>query len=225
MKKILALPAIALGLSGCATSTFSVVTEPLAADVFFRAPGEKEKKPLGKTPLTLPMSELRQTIGSAASGEYFPVIIEKPGFVTETYFVPLSGFGTMLTKVDVKLTASDRDQDEKVARQLIDRLFLAQRFAQTQQFERAQIELDRILADHPRFSRAMTMRGAIYFAQKNYPESLKWYEEALKVDPQLDDAVKMAARIREVSGGRAPAASQQAPVPAASGSPQGSSTP
>jgi tetratricopeptide (TPR) repeat protein len=202
------LVAVLCGLvSACATPTFSVKSDPLQADVFFQVPGTNEKKPIGKTPLTMPMAEFRQLIGAdVSSGQYFPITVEKQGYVTETFQIPASRFGTFVTELDVKMKESKLAQEEKTAKVTIDRLFLAQRFALTNQFERAQAELDKILADFPTLARALSMRASIFYAQKNYTESLKWYEEAIKADPQMDDAIKMAAKVRLLQSGRAPAA-------------------
>jgi tetratricopeptide (TPR) repeat protein len=159
------------------------------------------------------MTEFKQIIGPGVpSGQYLPITIEKPGFDSETVAIPASRFGTLITDVNIKLKAgTKREHEQNTAKMIIDRLFLAQKYALTQQFERAQAELDRILEDFPTFARAMSMRASIYYAQKNFPESLKWYELALKADPQMEDAVKVSAKIRALqSGDRAPAASSGA---------------
>lgn len=189
--------AFGLILSSCATPVFTVKSEPPQADVFFQPPGGGEKKQIGKTPLTMPMTELRQILGNdVVSGQYFPITIERQGFVPEVLQIPATKFGTLVTAVDVKLKEGQVEKEQKTAKMILDHLFLAQKFALAQQFERAQIELDKILADYPSFARAMSMRASIFFAQKNFNESLKWYEEALKADPTMDDAVKMASKVR-----------------------------
>jgi len=200
-------------LVACATHTFTVTSDPLAADVYFEvtSDGKVVKKPLGKTPINMPMSEVKSIIGSDVSaGQYFPVVIEKSGFETEKIAIPASRFGTLITDVNVKLKTTQseqRDKEQATAKVIIDRLFLAQKFALSQQFERAQAELDRILEDFPTFARAMSMRASIYYATKNLPESLKWYENALKADPQMEDAVRISAKIRALQNGdRIPAA-------------------
>jgi len=200
-------------LPACATSTFSVTTEPQQADVYFLSAGG-ERKVVGKTPLTLPMSEFRAILGNdVASGQYFPLVIEKQGFLSQTLALPASRFGTLVTALNVKLKPGNDALEEKTAKVVIDHLFLAQKYALTQQFERAHIEIDKVIATFPSFARALSMRASIYYAQKNWAESLKWYEEALKSDPQMDDAVKMTAKIRAIQSGRQPAADADALKP------------
>ena len=110
----------------------------------------------------------------------------------------------------MKLKQGEGPKEERLAKDVLDHLFLAQKLALSAQYERAQIEIDHILTDFPGFPRALSMRASIYFAQKNYTESLRWYEEALKSDPQMEDAVKMAAKVRVLAGGRVPASAPPA---------------
>lgn len=191
----------------CACSSiFTVKSDPLEAEVSYQSPKTGEKKPLGKTPLSMPSADLRKAIGDdIKSGEFFTVVVEKKGFATQSFSVPVAKFGTMVTALDVKLKPSTADKEANAAQDIINHLFLAQKLALSSQYERAQIELDKILAEYPTFPRALSMRASIFYAQKNYSESLKWYDEALKADPQMEDAVKMSAKVRALKEGRVPA--------------------
>lgn len=196
-----------IGLSGCSTATFVATSDPLAADVYYVVPKTGEKKSLGKTPLKIPAEDVKKAIQKDVSGgEYFAVRFEKQGYVPQTYMVPAGRFGTLVTSLEVKLKKGEGDKEAALAKSVLDRLFLAQKLALTNQYERAQVEIDRILADFPGFARAYSMRASIFLAQKNYTESLKWYEEAIKADPQMEEAVKMIAKIKDLqSGKRTPA--------------------
>ncbi len=192
--------------NGCAHK-FKVQSEPIEADVFFVNPKSQEKKLVGKTPLELPMSEVREKVGDEmVSGEFFTVSVEKAGHVTQTFLLPAAQFGTLVTELSVPLVQGTTPKEERFAKSVLDRLFLAQKFALSQQYERALIELDKILSDFPGFARALSMKASIYFAQKNFSESLKFYEQALLSDPQMEDAVKMVARVKAIQSGRDPAA-------------------
>jgi tetratricopeptide (TPR) repeat protein len=210
-----ALPLLLI-LGGCSfTSDFMVKSDPLQADIFVQNPKTGEKKPLGKTPLEIPSSDIRNLIGNdIGPGEYFNVIIEKQGYVSQSVTIPATRFGTMATQLDVKLKEGTDVKEQRLAADILNHLFVAQKLALQQQFERAQIELDKIIGPFPTFARALSMRASIYYAQKNYADSLKWYEEALKADPQMDDAIKMIAKVRTLQGIREPASATTAPPPA-----------
>lgn len=195
-----------LGNAACST-LFKVESDPVDAEVFVRGPDPaSERKQLGRTPLSMTTSELEKNLGAAVKpGEFFTVTVEKPGFESQSFNLPASQFGTTVTQLNVKMRANEAKKEMKNAKDIIEQLFLAQRFALSNQLERALIEVDKILEKFPDFARALSMKGSIYFAQKNYNESLKWYEEALKADPQLEETVKMAAKVRAALGGRVPA--------------------
>jgi tetratricopeptide (TPR) repeat protein len=209
MRSIVASVLIVLALTamGC-SSSFKVVSEPVDAEVFL-APDSKSKdrKSIGKTPLEIPKEDLAKSLPEGtAPGGFLTVIVAKPGFKEQSFTIPASSFGTSLTQLDVKLPEGKDDIELAHAEDLLNRLFLAQRLAVSLQFERAIIEVDRLLSQHPKFARALSMKGSIFLAQKKYDESLKWYEEALKADPQMEETVKLAAKVRELmSGGRKPA--------------------
>lgn len=182
------------------TTLFIANSNAPQSEVFYLNQKTGEKKSLGTTPLQLPMDEFRSKLGEEVlPGEFYKLKFEKKGYQSETYMVPATRYGTLTTKIEVTLIESKKDEEERIAKTLIDRLFMAQRLALLKEFERAQIELDKIITDHPTFVRALTMRASIYYAQGKPQESLKWYEEALKIDPQMEDVIKIAAKIKGIS--------------------------
>lgn len=188
---------ISVLLVGCVTPKFIVKSDPPDAQVLILVPEKDEKKTLGKTPLEQKTQDLRELIGKdLQAGDTMTVQIEKEGYQTESFMIPVTRYGTLVSSLEVKLKEDNSKMEEKNAKSLLNHLFLAQKFALEQQYERAHIELDKILEKFPNFPRALSMRGAIYYTQKNYPESLKWYEEAIKYDPQMEDIVKMVSKIR-----------------------------
>jgi len=191
--------------NGCA-STFVVKSDPLGSDVSFIDPKTGTQKNLGKTPLEMKTSAVKEAVGEAvASGEYFTVVISQKGYVTEKVSVPASRFGTLVTQLDVRLKKGENEKEARIAKDILDQLFLAQKFALTKEYDRAQVALDKVLNEFPEFPRALSLRASIYFMQKNLEESLKWYTKALAADPQMEDAVKMTVKIKELQGNRTPA--------------------
>lgn len=204
---------LALFLSGC-SSVMKVTADQTETSIYVQRDSLPERKLIGKTPLEVPPEEFIELIGGPANpGELIIFDFEKTGFIPERIQVPSQRFGMLVTEISAKLKpdvdAQKKQENLKTASDLINRLFLAQKFALSQQYERALMEIDRILEQYPTFARAISMKGSVYFAQKNYPESLKWYEEALKVDPQMDETIKMTAKVREMIAGRQPAGSKK----------------
>lgn len=183
-------------LSGCG-SALIVTSEPSSAKIFIRAQGGVDRVELGQTPLEMRTSELQEKAKiNSNSGEYRELIIEAEGFESQKLFLPPARFTTLETKIFAKLEPA-KPAETAVGEQMVQHLFNAQQFAQASDFEKAQVELDSALKVHPKFVRALSMRGTVYYLQGNFLESLKWFEKALEVDPQYQDAVKMIAAIRE----------------------------
>lgn len=189
------------------SSAFKVTSDPIDAEVAVLIGEKKERKVIGKTPLEIPTAELDKHIGDALKpGQFFTLQVSKTGFETQSFNLPSTNFGTTVTQIDAKLKAGETQNNLATAQELVKQLFLAQRFALSKQFERSLIELDRILLQYPNFARALSMKASVYYAQAKYDESLKYYEEALKADPQMEETVRLAAKVRELmSAGRKPA--------------------
>ncbi len=204
MKKLL-IPIFLVALSGC-SSVLRVKCDPLDADVYVVNLKSGEKKPLGKTPLDVPMSDVKEKLSEPLKmGDYLTLSIEKSGYHSESIFVPASRTGVMVTELEVNLKSTPVEKEARTAKEALDHIFLAQRLALSGEHERAQIQLDQVLHEFPDFPRALSMRASIYYLQKNFDESLKWYEKALGADPNLDDAIKMIKQIKEqksVKGGK-----------------------
>ncbi len=179
---------------GC-TTKLTVRSEPAAAEVFVSQAYSTEKKSLGKTPLEISYSELNQKSGgSPKAGEFLVLSIEAKDFEPEKVLLPTAPFGATGSSVNIKLVAS---KDVNQAKNILDRLHNAQKFAQSAQFERAHIETDKVLEIDPKFPRALSMKGSIFYLQKNYDEALKWFEKALAADNSFEEAVKMINKIKQ----------------------------
>lgn len=192
------LTAWSLTLTAC-SSKLVVTSNPPDVNLFARLPGSEEKKPLGKTPYEISQTDLQSLLKvSASSAQYVELIAEKEGMKTETLSVPLARLGHLSSEVYIKMRTGV--EEAKLISTLLQFLFNAQRFANAKQFERALAEIDKALAIEPEFVNAITMKGSIFFLLSNYSESLKSYEQALKLDPKNEDAVKMISSLRDKLG-------------------------
>lgn len=191
-----------LVFAGCATSRIVVKSEPSESEVYVRAAGSEEKKSIGKTPITMSFSELKEaTKIDPASGEFFELVVEKSDFQPERFLIPAARMGHAETIVLAKLKSSEGEG--KTVHRLLQHLFNAQKLANDREYERAQLELDKAFAIDAKFTRGMSLRGSIFFVQQKYEESLKWFQRALDTDPQFEDAVKMISQIKSIMNGPA----------------------
>ena len=209
---------LSLGFANGCTSHFIVTSDPYDATIYLEPnSGTGERKLIGKTPLKMPMSEFNKIASDQLSyGGFAKIQVEKSGFKTENFTLPTSRFGTLTTNLNIRMTPGDnqisiKPKEEATAKIIVDRLFLAQKFALLQQFERAHIEIDKVISEHPQFARALTMRASIYYAQKNFQDAARWYEEALKYDPQMEDAVRMLSKLKNLQDSRLPSSIDTGP--------------
>lgn len=199
--------------AGCG-SQVKLTSQPEGAQIYLLNQESGEKKKLGETPFTKTSKELTAELGPLGDSSGFAsVLFEKEGFESKLLWIPITAAGSIGVEVQVLLKESVQtkvdDENLKTAEGILKKIFLAQQFARTQQFERAFIEIDRVLERFPEFSRALSMKAAIHFAKGELKESLEWYEKALEKDPELSQAVEMAAKIRQ--GLRLPASERKAP--------------
>jgi tetratricopeptide (TPR) repeat protein len=195
-------PILTVVVSGC-SSLLIVNSNPPAAQVsVIQWVGDSPLKPVvvGNTPVRIKVSELVENLKvDPGSGEYFELLVEKKGFTTQKLLVPATRMGHFQTQVFARLELLGPEAKEEnktdLANKLIQHLFNSQQFAQKSDFERALAEIDQALGTDAKFSRALSMKGTIYFLQGNLPESLKWYEKAIEVDPGYADAIKMISKI------------------------------
>jgi tetratricopeptide (TPR) repeat protein len=196
-KMISALALLSLG--ACSSAPFMVTSTPEQAEVYIVNAETKAEKKIGMTPLTKQKKELIEQLGDQAqAGNLVNVVVRKDGYRSKEIWLPVAAGGHIPTALNLSLETTTSKSDEmQTASDIMDKVFLAQQFANTKQLERALIEIDKVLEEFPKFDRAMTMKAAILYGQKNMQESLKWYENALDVNPELKSAVEMSGRIRK----------------------------
>ncbi len=184
---------------GACSSKLIMKSEPSDVRVSIAVAGSSEYKVVGKTPLELKDTQLTEILKiDPAAGVYYEAILEKDGFDKERILVPAARFMPMETVIDVKMKQGQ--QEMRLASQIVQYLLNAQRFATNKEYERAQIEVDKVFAIDPKFTRAMTMRASIFFIQEKYEESLNWYEKAFALDDRLEDAVLMISELKKKLG-------------------------
>ncbi len=185
--------------AGCVSKPFKINSEPDNAEVSILIGEDREKKSLGQTPVIKTKKEIEELLDvDLNSGEVINIVFEKDGYRKKELWIPSVAGGNLGFDIEVSLQQGLSSKDEtKTADQIIGKLFLAQNYARTQQFERAVLEIDKLLEDYPTLTRALTMKGAILYANNTLKESLETYEKALSLDPEIKSALEMSSKIRK----------------------------
>ncbi|MEK7691798.1 MAG: tetratricopeptide repeat protein, partial [Bdellovibrionota bacterium] len=186
---------------GC-SSRWIVRSEPDGADVYVISGATGARAKIGLTPLDIGAWEIEEKLNGFSSGDFVEVQIERQGFELERIFVSSPRLGVSRTQIKARLAVAGREFPLKPrSNDLLKRIYAAQRFAELGEYELAQRELSIALEIEPKFSRAAAMRGHFYLAQGRIEESIRWYDEALRIDPGLDEAIRMASVSRKLLRG------------------------
>ena len=183
-----------LGLTIGCSSKLKIQSEPSDAEVFVSQQKSLERKSLGKTPLELSYKDFTEKAGGAPpSGEFFVLQFELKDYETEKLLLPSQPFGATSSQVSAKMVPA---KEANEARDILQRLHNAQKFAYNSQFERAIVEVDKVLELDPKFARALSLKGSIFYLQKKYDEAIVWFEKSLSADPSFDEALRMINKIK-----------------------------
>mgnify|MGYP000750606562 FL=1 len=100
----------------------------------------------------------------------------------------------------MKLLLTPSAEKSTIVEEVLAHFFNAKKFVDTKQFEQAHGEIDRVLAIDSKSAKALNMKAGIYFVEGKLDEAKKLYREALKVDPNSSDAIKMLEKIQNLNG-------------------------
>ena len=176
------------------TSKIKIQSVPSDAEIFISQQNSLERKSLGKTPLEISVKDFSEKAGGQLrNGEFYILTIESKDCESEKILLPPQPFGVTETQVIAKLIPL---KEGIQAKGILERLHNAQKFAQGGQFERALMETDKVLEIDSKLTRALSMKGSIYYLQKKYDEALTWFDKAIIQDPSFEEAVHMINKIK-----------------------------
>lgn len=197
MKKHVVIFLVSNYFFGCASPTYRFQSTPSEADVdvIFKSSG---KKSLGKTPLTLPMSDLNPT------KEAMTVSFRKPGLEGQTIFVPPSLFAKSV-ELDVTLTPDPRVGESKKSDQVIGEIATqvaeTQKLIQAKQFGVAEQKLNKMISEHPTVSVFYSLMGNVQYLDRKLDAALGFYRKALELDPSAGEISRVIQKIETLKGG------------------------
>ncbi len=184
--KFIILSTLLVFFAGCST-TVNIKTNPAGADVTIST-GDKFVV-LGKSPLSIKERKIAEKLGvSLSSISYYKLTASKSGEISETVLVPIGSWGRRSTTVVIPMGESSTSAaPDRVLRHIVN----AQKFAESKQLLKSHGELDEALKLSPKFSYAMSMKAALYYANKDFQRSKEWYTKALNADPGNTEALMM----------------------------------
>ncbi len=182
---------------GCASPTYRFQSTPSEAEVevTFKSSG---KKSLGKTPLSMPMSDLNPT------KEAMTVSFRKAGLEGQTIFVPPSLFAKSV-ELEVTLIPDPRVGESKKSDQVIGEIATqvaeTQKLIQAKQFGVAEQKLNKMISEHPTVSVFYSLMGNVQYLDRKLDAALGFYRKALELDPTASEISRVIQKIETLKGG------------------------
>jgi tetratricopeptide (TPR) repeat protein len=200
MKPIFA-PFYVVFLFTCAcASKLTLQSEPSDAEVSISVAGKVDKAKAGKTPVELTENQLQQMLQvTPDKAALLEITIEKKDFETRTILFPSNRWGELSKTIKIQLTP--RTEASDTVRVMLRHLFNGKKFAESRQYDQAQMELDKALALDSKLAQAMSMKAGVYYLQNNFVEAETWYKKALEAEPSFSEAIQMLEKLKNKKGG------------------------
>lgn len=165
-----------LGLSGCASSSYFITSNPTGANVYYVDPASQKKFLIGTTPIQYSKS-------SIPNDAPFIMTFEKEGYAVDQ--IPVANSDDSKTVINVKLKPEDvGTREDKDLQKLVAQLFSAQELIYKKKYQAAIIELDKVIAERPALAQAYVMKGTAYYLLKEMPSAMDSWKKAMRIDPE-----------------------------------------
>lgn len=201
MKHILSMLIAGFSLFWAACASKLVVqSEPSQAEVSAQVEGKQERVKLGLTPLEITETELAQKLMlTPVSTQWIKLNLDKKEFSSREVFLPSNRWGETLKIIKLKLESNP--DKATVVQEMLSHFFNAKKFAETRQYAQAHSEIDKVLALDSKSVKAINMKAGIHYLEGRLDEAKKLYLDALNLDPNSSDSIKMLEKIQNKRGG------------------------
>lgn len=187
--------AFTIGLSSC--GTVGIKSTPSDAEVSVMQPGRSDAKPLGKTPYEGKLSDL----GSAANNGPIVVQIKKPGYMTQSLFIPNASGSRIEFDTNLKPVNPGSFSDMN---KIIKLVLQAEREIMTKQLDDALKTASSIKAMNDNIAMAWDIEGAVHFLKGDLSKAKVAWLRSLELDPENPETTKMLSKIDQQLGGKKP---------------------
>ncbi len=184
-------------LISCSTATYRFSSNPSEAEVFLVSKNG-EKKPLGKTPLSVNANEINSGKDSVM------IEVKKEGYLPQQLFIGDSYFAKNVESSMVlapQATAADTKNQDASMNEIASSVADIQRDIQTKNYDIALTKLSRMQASYPNVATFHSLMGNVHYLEKRLDKSLQSYKKAIALNPNLYEVQKMIEKIEALSGG------------------------
>jgi len=202
--KIFAIVGMSAVLTACSSSAMlHLDSSPAQAKISVKPLGTGALKEIGQTPLSIKASQIEENLNGSGP---VTVIFQKNGYKEKE--ILLSDISQLNQSVKVNLDPMSSLEDPSLVNAQIEAIFELQRLIRVKKFDEALIIISKLKTDAPHLSAPYEMEGGIFFVKGKLAESLDSYRNAVRLNPQSVEAIRMRDMIasQSLGGGSAPRA-------------------
>jgi hypothetical protein len=183
-------------LNGCATSGVRLESQPDGADVQFVRLGAPPVV-LGKTPLSIEASALRDADGGAH------LMVTKDGFLPESILVPHTGLPAS-TRMNFALkqivTSKQCEQADESLSDIARGVAETQSQTSKKNFSDAERTLQGLISRYPKVSVLYDLKGNLHYLQKDLTRALEAYQRSIEIRPGNFETLRMIEKLGGIKG-------------------------
>jgi tetratricopeptide (TPR) repeat protein len=184
-------------LTACATSQFTIESDPPGADIVVVSNGGVKQK-IGQTPMTVNASQQPTIFANDAQ-----IQISKDGFRSESYLLPPSASGSsgrlQAKLVDDPVTKACQDSATTIT-EATDAVAQIQRMLYKKSYPDAERALNGYVIKFPTVPVFFSLLGNVHYLQKELDKALDAYRRANALQPQNLETSRMIEKIKAIRG-------------------------
>ncbi len=192
MNPLILLITLSFLLVGCSSGQLSIYSSPLEAEVKVRALGKSEWVSLGKSPVQMSSSSIREKVKSDAPVE---VALQKDGFITES--MTLVDYYDKNLVFEMNLEVEQEVREAKKIDRIVGGLFECHRLVKSKKFLEAQSRVSKLLERYPQVSTLHEFQGSIYYILQEKMKAYDSFTMAVKYNEENEEARRMLGILKQ----------------------------
>jgi hypothetical protein len=185
-------------ISGCATSSLTIQSNPAGADISVRK-GDGSATKLGVTPLSI-----TKETASDWMGDNVEISVSKDGYLPQTLLLPKFYWGAK-EKLDVQLKDAPSlelaKQQEKVFNEIASGVAEVQHLLAKKDLVSSEQRLNILLNRFQSIAMLHTLLGNLFYMRHDFSKSLSEYKRAQQLQPEDIESKRMVEKLSTVVQG------------------------
>lgn len=179
-------------LVACSSGQLSIHSSPMEADVKVRAIGTTAWVDIGKSPIRIASSAIREKVKSDSPVE---LKVQKEGYVPEN--IMLLDYYDKNLLLEMRLETEQEVREAKKIDQIVGGLFECHRLIKAKKFLEAQARVVKLLERYPQVSTLHEFQGSIYYILQEKMKAFDSFTLAAKYNEENVEAKRMLGILKQ----------------------------